>query len=166
VDLILKHSNLTFFLLPFIRSDSTLLDWSSLNAFLFALMMAFFGVVAFAVYGDKAYGNLDCVRSPHAARAGANNGANLTPRERAEDQRMKMARISIEHFYGLMGRISSCCTVWSQYKLREEHPYAAEQVRVCHLLTNCYIVCHGSLITNAYKCDQLLPNSLADYLRP
>lgn len=137
-----------------------------MNAFLVALLLGFFGFVAFAVYGDKAYPDLECVRSPHARRVGANNGANLTPRERAEDQRMKMARISIEHFYGLMGRLFPICSCWSQYKLQEEAPYALEQVRVCHLMTNCYIVCNGSIVTNTYKCDEFMPNSLADYLRP
>lgn len=33
-----------------IRSDSTLLDWSNLNTFLAAVMLGFFGFVAFAVW--------------------------------------------------------------------------------------------------------------------
>lgn len=79
---------------------------------------------------------------------------------------MKMARIEIEHFYGLMGGLFKICYSWTAHKLREEHPYALEQVRVSHLLTNCYVVVNGSIVTNSFKCDEFLPNSLHDYLQP
>jgi hypothetical protein len=51
----------------------------------------------------------------------------------------RAARMSIEKNYGLTNCVFRICDTTKGYQLGKQHPYALEQLRVSHLLINCYI---------------------------
>ena len=56
------------------------------------------------------------------------------------------------------------CETRDGYKIAKERPYAIEQLRVCTLLTNCYVCMNGDVAGNDNTFG-LSPPMLSEYLR-
>jgi hypothetical protein len=73
--------------------------------------------------------------------------------------------MSIEKNCGMTSSLFRVCAdrEWSKSKLakKKKAPYAAEQLRVSHLLVNCYVCCQGDQVSNTFG---LVPPSLEEYL--
>lgn len=71
---------------------------------------------------------------------------------------------TIEKNYGMVSTLFKICTVVDKNKLAKEKPYALEQLRVCHLLLNCYVCLNKdqASFTNTFGCN---PPLLKDYLK-
>ena len=63
----------------------------------------------------------------------------------------------------MIGNIFCICTSPEGYKLAKRNPYALEQLRVCHLLVNCYICLNGdqASLDNTFGVP---PPTLEEYL--
>ena len=77
---------------------------------------------------------------------------------------MKSARITIEKNYGLISSMFKICNSVEGFKIAKRRPYTLEQLRVCHLLTNCYVCLNGDQAghNNTFGLD---PPPLRSYLR-
>ena len=69
--------------------------------------------------------------------------------------------MSIEKNYGMTSRLFRVCVDREWSKLAKKVPYTAEQLRVSHLLVNCYVCCLGDQVSNTFG---LIPLSLEEYL--
>ena len=69
----------------------------------------------------------------------------------------------IKKIYGLTSCVQQICNTSHVYQLAKRHPYALEQLRVCHLLMNCYICFNGDQASgvNTFNCS---PPKNSDYL--
>ena len=116
----------------------------------------------FSGFGDSTYGaqHLQCICSYFFPLI---PGIVLTPHQDVCNNRIKPARQTIEHSYGELKTNFRICTQPSSFKLCHNHPYAIEQLRVCHLLSNIYTCLNGNKCSAAFDC---LPPSLDDYLLP
>jgi hypothetical protein len=56
------------------------------------------------------------------------------------------------------------CETRDGYKIAKERPYAIEQLRVCTLLTNCYVCMNGD-VAGSDNTFGLSPPMLSEYLR-
>ncbi len=76
---------------------------------------------------------------------------------------LRSARQPIEKNYGLTSCVQQICNTSHGYQLAKRHPYALEQLRVCHLLMNCYICFNGDQASgvNTFNCS---PPKISDYL--
>ena len=70
----------------------------------------------------------------------------------------------IEKKYGLTSCLQRICDTSRGYQLAKKCPYALEQLRVCHLLMNCYICFNGDQAggVNTFNC---MPPPVEVYLR-
>ena len=111
--------------------------------------------------GDGAYGAhyLRCIRTYFRAYG----GAQLTVHQRTCNDRMKTIRENIEHNYGEIFDMFQITTDKRNFKLGKQNPYAQEQLRVCHLLTNIYNCLNGDK-TSGYQMFNCHPPSLQKYL--
>lgn len=77
---------------------------------------------------------------------------------------LKAARITIEKNYAMIGNVFRICYSTENFKLAKKNPYALEQLRVCHLLANCYVCLNGDQASsiNTFGCA---PPTLEEYLR-
>jgi hypothetical protein len=91
-------------------------------------------------------------------------GANLTQAQRTCNRRMKRCRESVEWSYADVQNIFQICANPNNYKLGKRLPYAQEQLRICHLLSNIYTCLNGSK-TCGYQAFKCMPPDLDDYLR-
>ena len=116
----------------------------------------------FSAFGDSTYGaqHLRCIRSYFFPLI---PGIALTPEQDVCNNRIKPARQTIEHCYGELETNFRICTQPSSMKLCQSNPYAIEQLRVCHLLSNIYTCLNGNKCSLAFDCT---PPSLDDYLVP
>lgn len=75
----------------------------------------------------------------------------------------RAARMPIERNYGQTSCVFRICDSRRAHQLGKRHPYALEQLRVCHLLMNCYICCNGDQGggVNTFACT---PPRLEEYL--
>ncbi len=66
----------------------------------------------------------------------------------------RAARMPIEKKYSLTNCIFRICDRTRGYQLGKQHPYALEQLRVSHLLLNCYICFNGDQASSvdAFDC--------------
>lgn len=150
------------------RNDRGVLQMSNLSPFLSQLQAGMFEAadgteVKFGVFGDKAYniaGN-DSVRSYYVQNAG---DPPLNNDQLAVNRAMRSARMTIEKNYGMVSSIFKICHQEGELKLAKKNPYVCEQLRVCHLLTNCYICLNGDQGSspNTFDCR---PPKLEDYLQ-
>ena len=104
--------------------------------------------------------SMQCIQSYYQA-FGA--GAQLTAEQQKCNKALKAARITIERNYAMVSNIFRICSSKEGYKLAKRNPYALEQLRVCHLLTNCYICFNG----DQASCDNTFgvsPPTLEQYL--
>ena len=71
---------------------------------------------------------------------------------------------SAQQNYGLTSCVQRICDSRRGYQLGKRHPYSLEQLRVCHLLINCYICFNGDHASgvNTFDCS---PPTLDEYLR-
>ena len=150
------------------RNDRGVLQMSNLGPFLTQLQDGLFAAadgteVKFGVFGDKAYNiaDNDRVRSYYVETA---DGPPLTGDQIAVNRAMKSARMTIEKNYGMVSQIFKICHQEGELKLAKSNAYACEQLRVCHLLTNCYICLNGDQgsCSNMFDCR---PPKLEDYLK-
>ena len=148
------------------RGDAGVLQMSNLNAFLSWLQFGMFLIdgnewILFSLFGDGAFSiGLQCVQSYYRA-FGA--GAQLTDEQKKCNFLMKGARITIEKNYGMTSTIFRICDSAEGLKIAKKNPYAIEQLRVCHLLVNCYICLNGDQASsdNTFGVN---PPKLEDYL--
>ncbi len=77
---------------------------------------------------------------------------------------MRSARITVEKNYAMVSNLFHICSNKDNYKIAKEKPYAIEQLRVCTLLTNCY-VCMNADVAGSDNTFGLSPPKLSDYLR-
>ena len=88
----------------------------------------------------------------------------LTPAELKINTAFRSARQPIKKNYGLTSCVQQICDTSREYQLAKRRPYAFEQLRVCHLLINCYICFNGDQASgvNTFDCS---PPSIEEYLR-
>jgi hypothetical protein len=88
----------------------------------------------------------------------------LTAKEVKINASFRAAWMPIEKNYGLTNCVFRICDTTRGYQLAKQHPYALEQLRVSHLLINCYICLNGDQVSsvNTFNCP--LP-CIDDYLR-
>ena len=115
----------------------------------------------YSAFGDKAYNvnALHCIRSYFQVFG---PGAHLTPYEELCNDRMKECRESIEWSCGELTSIFQLSALPSSYRLGKRHPYAHQQLRVCHLLVNMYHCFNGDKASRMFHCP---PPVLEEYLR-
>lgn len=136
------------------------LQMSQLNTFLVHLQQG--RQHEYQALGDGVYGtNLRCIRSYFKSRAGQ---PPLTDQQRRCNAAIKKCRQSIEWNYGKVSRDFEICSHPKHNMIGKKNPYAIEQLRVAHLLTNISICLKGDQASgrNMFDCD---PPRLEDYLR-
>ena len=139
---------------------------SNLNTFLVWLQHGLFlfqgGIwVYFAVFGNGAFGlGVQCIQSYYRA-FGA--GGQLNEDRRKCNNVMQAARITIEKNYGMIGNIFRICHSIEGSKIAKKNPYALEQLRVCHLLVNCYVCLNGDQ-ASSNNTFGVAPPRLEEYL--
>ena len=77
---------------------------------------------------------------------------------------MKSALITVEKNYAMVSNLFRICEMRDDYKIAKERPYAIEQLRVCTLLTNCYVCMNGD-VAGSKNTFGLSPPTLSKYLR-
>ena len=128
------------------RNDMGVLRMSDLSGFLVKVQHELFllaGVrfYTYSVLGDSAFTvGYGCIQSYFKA-LGAHG--QLTEDQQRCNIAIKSARITIEKNYGMTSTIFRICNSVEGFKLAKNRPYALEQLRICHLLTNCYICFNG-----------------------
>ena len=147
--------------------------WSSV-CYGLQLALAALSQVIFTAFGDEVYNlNLVCISSYHRAFG----GVPLTNDHDECNQHLRSACINIKKAFGMVSNLLCICNLKECNKLAKRSPYVLEQLRVCHLLINCYIcgTPHHHLLINCYVCcngDQAgstntfgwMPPSLGVYL--
>lgn len=149
------------------NGDAGVEHMSNLNAYLVWLQTNMFVLlngaqVYFAVFGDGAFSlGLQCIQT-YFRSFGV--GGVLSDDESKCNNALKAARITIEKNYAMVSNIFRICKSVEGLKLAQNRPYALEQLRVCHLLTNCYICLNGDQAgsDNTFGVD---PPSLEEYLQ-
>ena len=120
-------------------------------------MPVFYGVLGYSAYH---MGGWRCIQSYYRAF----NGAELEEELWDVNYFLKAAWMTIEKNYGMVSSLFRICTNLGSYKLAKEKPYACEQLRVCHLLLNCYVCLNHDQAssTNTFGC---FPPCLSKYLK-
>ena len=111
-------------------------------------------------FGDSIFrGTLQNITSYYRAVA----PGVLTAEEVKINAAYRAARMPIERAYGQLSCVQRICDTRRGLQLGKRHPYALEQLRVCHLLMNCYICLNGDQggSVNTFACN---PPRLEDYL--
>ena len=75
----------------------------------------------------------------------------------------RSTRIPIERNYGATSCIFCCCDAAKSLQLGKRHPYALEQLGVCHLMINCYVCLNGDQAGSVNTFDYA-PPPLEEYL--
>jgi hypothetical protein len=116
----------------------------------------------YSVFGDSTYNaqHLRCTRSYYHPLV---PGVALTPHQELCNNRIKPPQQSIEFSYGKTEGIFQICTQPCSLKLAQIVPYAQEQLRVCHLLSNTYTCLIGNKASSHMKFN-CPPPLLDDYL--
>ena len=118
--------------------------------------------VYYSGLGDCAFDlGLQCIQSYYKNY----NGAELDAARAKCNSSMKAARIVIEKNYGQVSNEFRICCLKEGSKIAKKQPIAIEQLRVCHLLTNCYICMNGDQ-AGSVNTFNLCPPWLEDYLLP
>lgn len=117
----------------------------------------------YSCFGDSTYNaqHLRCTRSYYRSLI---PGVPLTPQQELCNARIKPARQTIEFSYGEIENIFQICSQPRCLKLAQVKPYAQEQLRVCHLLSNIYTCLNGNKASSYMKFN-CIPPPLDDYLR-
>ncbi len=140
---------------------------SNLNAFLVLIQRGQFfspagAEVLFSAFGDCAFNLGDqCIQSYYRAFVA---DVQLTNAQKQCNAAMRSVHITIEKNYAMVSNLFHICATRDGYKIAKERPYAIEQLRVCTILTNCY-VCMNGIITGSDNTFGLSPPMLSKYLR-
>jgi hypothetical protein len=148
------------------RADAGVFAMSNLNVFLIELQRGRFVTragddVFFCGFGDSAYNlGLQCIQSYYRE---FNHGAGLDDARARCNAAMRSARIVIEKNYGMVSTLFRICSLIEGSKIAKKSPVVLEQLRVCHLLTNCFVCLNGDQAgsSNTFNISPLL---LEDYL--
>ena len=140
---------------------------SNLNAFLVLIQQGQFfspvgAEVLFSAFGGSAF-NLghQCIQSYYRAFAA---GAQLTDAQKRCNAAMRSTRIIVEKNYAMVSNLFCICTLKDSYKNAKKSPYAIEQLRVCTILTNCYVCMNGD-VAGSDNTFGISPPTLSEYLR-
>ena len=148
------------------HADAGVISISNLNSFLVMIQRGQFSTadgkeVLYSAFGDSAFNlGMQCIQSYYRS-FGA--GGELSDSEKKCNAALKSARISIEKSYAMVSNLFEICTNLDGYKMAKERPYAMEQLRVCTLLTNCYVCLNGDTASNDNTFGVSSP-SLDNYL--
>ncbi|KAL9189077.1 hypothetical protein ACHAXT_011567 [Thalassiosira profunda] len=148
------------------RGDAAVLAMSNLNPFLCFIQHGLFFAgagmaVYYGVFGDTAFNlGMECVQSYFRAYGA---GAQLTDAQKKCNGAVKAARITIEKNYAMKANLFRICNSKEGLKLAKKNPYALEQLRVCHLLVNCYVCLNGDQ-ASSINTFGVSPPKLEDYL--
>jgi hypothetical protein len=138
--------------------DHTVLTWSGIDPFLSFVQQNAARVYAF--YGDCAFlGGFQNIRTRHRPTP----LFPLTQRQEHENVAMKKAREAIEWSYGLLTNLWHLSENREAFKLETDPNAVMAQIRVMHLLTNCYTCMHGNQVSSrhTFACP---PPTLEAYL--
>jgi DDE superfamily endonuclease len=139
--------------------DTTLLAWSGFDQYLVHVQQG--QPCQYLFYGDSAFrGHWNCVRSRHEPTV---NAPALTQQQHDENTAMRRAREGIEWSFGLLTNLWKLASIRDRFKLETNEATVMAQVRVMHLLTNCYTCIHGNNISSdhSFACK---PPELEAYL--
>ena len=120
---------------------------SNLNGFLVELQRGCFitqagAEVYFCSFGDSAFNlGLQAIQPYYRE---FNCGAELDWPQVRCNKAMRSARIAIEKNYGMVSNLFCICCMTEGSKIARNNPVVLEQLRVCHLLTNCYVCLNGN----------------------
>ena len=103
---------------------------------------------------------MQCIQSYYRDFAGA---AQLDGARRKCNASMRAARVTVEKSYAMVSNLFCICGSTEGYKIAKRDSAALEQLRVCTLLTNCYICLNGDQ-AGSVNTFNLSPPSLEDYL--
>ena len=143
------------------QNDRGTLNLSGLDRFLTLIQTSLPAHRRCMVFGDSIYrGFLQNITSYYRAIP----PDVLTPPELKINASLRSARQPIEKNYGLTSCVQRICDSRRGYQLGKQHPYSLEQLRVCHLLINCYICFNGDQASgvNTFDCP---PPTIDEYLR-
>ena len=140
-------------------NDRGTLNLSGLDTFLEMIQAGLPLNLVCWLFGDSAYrGNLRRITSYYRSALG-----RLTVSELRCNKAFRSMRIPIERNYGQTSCVMRICDTARSYQLGKRSPYALEQLRVGHLLMNCYICLNGDQASsvNTFDCS---PPRLEEYL--
>lgn len=141
-------------------NDSGVLRLSRLDEFLAAIQHG--ENELYKALGDGAFSlGLQCITSYFRA---IGRHFQLSDYEEICNHVLKRARITIEKNYGETSCIFRVCAMKENYKLGKKVPYCEEQLRVCHLLLNCYNCLNGDQ-AGSDNTFGLSPPRLEEYLQ-
>lgn len=90
-------------------------------------------------------------------------GPPLTSYQKLCNAEYKAARERIEFSYQDRNNLCKICADPANFRLGKRHPYAMEQLRVCHLMTNIHNCLNGDK-ASSYKAFNIPPPKLEEYL--
>ena len=148
------------------RADAGVLRMSNLNEFLVDVQRGRFATAAgdevfYSAFGDLAFKHgMQCIQSYYHNFTGA---AQLDGARMKCNASMRAVRVTIENSYAMVSNLFRICGSTEGYKIAKRDSVALEQLRVCILLTNCYICLNGDQ-AGSVNTFNLSPPSLEDYL--
>ncbi len=96
----------------------------------------------FCSFGNSTFNlGLQCIQSYYRK---FNRGADLNFPQAKCNKAMRLARIGIKKNYGMVSNLFCICCSTEGSKIAKKNPVINEQLRVCHLLTNCCICFNGN----------------------
>jgi len=143
------------------QNDRGTLNLSGLDHFLTLIQASLLPELRCMLYGDSIFRGLlqyittyYCTIAPHL----------LMAEEAKINAAFGAARMPIEKNYGLTSCVFRICDTTRCYWLGKQHPFALEQLKVCHFLMNCYICFNGDQVSgvNTFNCP---PPRIENYLR-
>ena len=143
------------------QNDRGTLNMSGLDRFLVLIQAHLPPHLRCMLLGDSIFrGNLQMITSYfHAILPDV-----LTPSELKCNASLRAARMPIEKNYGLQSCVFRISDTRRGSSYGSQRPYAIEQLRVCHLLINCYICFNGDQASGA-NTFAYPPPSIDEYLR-
>ena len=143
------------------QNDRGTLNLSGLDRFLTLIQASLPAHRRCMLFGDSIYrGILQNITSYYRAIP----PGVLMPAELKINAALRSAWQPIEKNYGLTSCVQQICDSRRGYQLGKRHPYSLEQLRVSHLLINCYICFNGDQASgvNTFDCS---PPTIDEYLR-
>ena len=142
------------------QNDRGTLNMSGLDCFLVLIQAHLPPHLGCMIFGNSIFrGNLQIITSNY----GALPPDVLTPAETKCNAALRAARMPIEKYYGLQSCVQRLCDTRRGSRYGVERPYTIEQLRVCHLLINCYICFNGDQVSGA-NTFTYPPPSIDQYL--
>ena len=132
---------------------------SGLDQFLYEIQQG--QQTIYCVLGDGIYNcnALRCTRSYFKSFA----GLPLSADQIFINDHLKSGRQAIEHTYGAVENLFNICSHPRNYRFGTNRPYAQEQLRMCHLLSNIYTCLNGNA-ASSYRKFNVMPPTLHEYL--